>query len=85
MSRELRITERLHVEVMAEGFNIFNHSNYNGFNTTLYTAAATTTATPLATPIALTPTAGYFSPNNDAAPPDGTNARRLQLAIRFRF
>ena len=70
---------------MAEAFNVFNHSNYNGFNTTIYTAAPTTTATPLATPIALSPSIGYFSPNNDAAPPDGTNARRLQLAIRFRF
>jgi hypothetical protein len=70
---------------MAEGFNVFNRSNYNGFNTTMYTASATTTATPLSQPILLTPAAGYLAPNNDASPPDGTNARRLQLALRLRF
>lgn len=85
VSREIRISERVHIEVMAEGFNVFNHSNYNGFNDTIYTAAATTNTTPLATPIALTPTAGYLAPTSDTDPPDGTNARRLQLAIRFRF
>jgi hypothetical protein len=85
VARDIRVTERMLVELLAEGFNVFNHSNYNGFNTTIYTAAATTNTTPLATPIQLTPTPGYLAPNNDATPPDGTNARRLQLAIRFRF
>ena len=36
----------------------FNHSNYNGFNTTLYNAVASTTSTPLSTPIQLTPAIG---------------------------
>jgi hypothetical protein len=36
-------------------------------------------------PILLTPTAGFLALNNDASPPDGTNARRLQLSLRFRF
>ena len=75
----------MRVEVLVEGFNIFNRSNYNGFGTTEYTAAAPTTSTLLATPIRLTPTAGFFAPNNDGTPPDGTSARRLQLSIRFRF
>jgi hypothetical protein len=85
VARDIRLTERLMAEVMAEGFNVFNHSNYNGFNTTMYTAAATSNTTPLSTPIQLTATPGFLAPNNDATPPDGTNARRLQLAIRFRF
>src|SRR5262249_41500308 len=85
LARDLRLTERLRVEILAEAFNLFNHSNYNGFNTTIYTAAATNNTTPLSTPIALSRTVGYLSPNNDASPPDGTNARRLQLALRFRF
>jgi hypothetical protein len=85
VAREIAVTERLRVQVLAEGFNVFNRSNYNGFNTTMYTAAATTTATPLSQPILLTPSAGYLAPNNDASPPDGTNARRLQLALRLRF
>ncbi|HLK63625.1 MAG TPA: carboxypeptidase regulatory-like domain-containing protein [Bryobacteraceae bacterium] len=85
VSREFRMTERIRVEALAEGFNVFNHSNYNGFNDTLYTAAATSNTTPLATPIVLTPTAGFNAPVSDSSPPDGTNARRLQLALRFRF
>ncbi len=85
IARDVRVTDRLMVEVLAEGFNVFNHSNYNGFNTTMYTAAATTNTTPLATPILLAPAAGFLAPNNDASPPDGTNARRLQLSVRFRF
>jgi len=84
-ARDFRITERLRLEVLGEGFNIFNHANYNGFGTTRYTAAAPTTSTPLAAPNQLAPTAGYFAPNNDCTPPDGTNARRLQLSARFRF
>jgi hypothetical protein len=85
VSRDIRLTERLRIQVLAEGFNVFNRSNYNGFNTTMYTAAATTNTTPLASPILLTATTNYLTPNNDAVPPDGTNARRLQLSLRFRF
>jgi hypothetical protein len=85
VARDLPITESLRVELLLEAFNVFNRSNYNGFNTTMLTAAATTTATPLSQPIVLSPAAGYLQHNNDASPPDGTNARRLQLAIRFRF
>ncbi len=85
VARDIRLTERWTLELMLEGFNVFNHSNYNGFNNTIYTATATTNTTPLATPIALTPTVGFLAPNSDGTPPDGTNARRLQLAVRFRF
>jgi hypothetical protein len=85
VARDIRVTERLRIELLAEGFNVFNRSNYNGFNTTLYNATATTTSTALATPIQLNTSPTFLTPNNDAAPPDGTNARRLQLALRFRF
>jgi hypothetical protein len=85
VARDISITERWKLELMVEGFNVFNHSNYNAFNNTIYTAAATANTTPLATPVVLTPTAGFLAPNSDGTPPDGTNARRLQLAIRFRF
>ncbi len=84
-ARSIRLTERARIEVMAEGFNVFNHSNYNGFNDTIYSGAATTNTTPLSTPIQLSPVTGYLQPISDASPPDGTNARRLQLVLRFRF
>lgn len=85
IARDIAVTERMHLEAIAEGFNVFNHSNYNGFNTTAYTAAATTNTTPLSTPIQLTSVTSFFQPTSDATPPDGSNARRLQLALRFRF
>ena len=81
----MRIGERVRLELLAESFNLFNHSNYNGFNTTLYNAAATTNTTPLGAPILLTPSVGYLAPNNDAAPPDGTNARRAEAGLRLVF
>ena len=85
VSREFRLSERFRLQALIEGFNVFNHANYNGFNDTYYTAAATANTTPLATPVMLTPTPGFLNPISDASPPDGTNARRLQLAVRFRF
>ncbi|MGH9761476.1 MAG: TonB-dependent receptor domain-containing protein, partial [Blastocatellia bacterium] len=45
VARDFHVSERFVVEVIGEGFNIFNRSNFNGFNTTLYVAQATTTST----------------------------------------
>ncbi|HYL98302.1 MAG TPA: hypothetical protein VEZ90_05050, partial [Blastocatellia bacterium] len=85
VARDFRISERFAVEIIGEGFNIFNRSNFNGFNNTLYVAQATLPTTPLSAPVVLTKQANFFQPNNDGAPPDGTNARRFQLALRLRF
>jgi hypothetical protein len=79
------LTERFTVQVLGEAFNLFNRSNFNGFNTTLYDAQATTVTTPIGTPVALTQRSNFGFPNADGSQPDGTNARRLQLALRFRF
>jgi hypothetical protein len=73
------------LEGIVEGFNVFNRSNYNGFNTTAYTAGATTATTPLNTPIVLTAGSTYLQPNNDGSQPDGSNARRFQIAVRVHF
>lgn len=85
VARDFKIKGSLVTEVVAEGFNIFNRSNFNGFRSTLYEARATTATTPLATPIVLTERADYGLQNNNSSQPDGTNARRFQLALRFRF
>jgi len=85
LSRDIKLTERLVVELIGEGFNIFNRSNFNGFSGTLYDAQATTVTTPLSTPVVLTERRDFGRPNNDGSQPDGTNARRFQLAARFRF
>lgn len=85
VARDFRVKGPLVVEMVAEGFNIFNRANYNGFRNTLYDAQGTTVSTPLSAPIVLTQRADFGVPNNDSSQPDGTNARRFQLAARFRF
>ena len=85
LARDIRLTERLVLELVGEGFNIFNTANFNGFRTTLYEAQATTTSTALATPVVLTERSDFGVESNNSSQPDGTNARRFQLAVRFRF
>jgi len=97
VSRGFQITERLRAEIIAEGFNILNHSNFNGFNNTIYNAPSFTNnlAAPISatnrplvtTPIVLstTTTPIYSAANADGSQPDGTNARRLQFALRLKF
>src|SRR5262249_27858860 len=96
IARDIRFGERLVVEVLGEAFNLFNRSNFNGFNGTLYDASfpidpatgqpyTTTNPPPAGTPIPLTPRSNFTFPNNDGSQPDGTNARRFQLALRFHF
>jgi hypothetical protein len=49
------------------------------------TPSSATNPPPLGTPIPLTKRANFGAPNNDGSPPDGTSARRFQLALRFSF
>lgn len=85
VARDIRLNDRFTLELFAEGFNLFNRANFNGFSSTMYTATATTATTPLSTPVLLTATNNFGRATADGAPPDGTNARRFQLAARFRF
>jgi hypothetical protein len=85
LARDIQITERAKAEILFEGFNVFNRANYNGFLTTSVNAAATTTTTALNTPVVLTPNPTFGTVTDDGSQPDGTNARRLQVALRFRF
>ena len=96
VARDIKVGERLVVELLGEAFNIFNRSNFNGFNGTLYDADfpvnpatglkyTATNPPPISTPIPLTARINFGFPNNDGSAPDGTNARRFQLALRLRF
>lgn len=85
IARDIPITERARFEVIGEAFNIFNTSNFNGYLNTQYTATATANTTPLKTPVQLVRTSNFYTANNDGSQPDGTNARRLQISLRFRF
>jgi len=90
LARDISITERFKLELIGEAFNIFNRSNFNGFNTVIGVNNGSTLTGPVGgttppTVVLTAPSAPLGSPNNDAAPPDGTNARRFQVALRFRF
>jgi Carboxypeptidase regulatory-like domain/TonB dependent receptor len=85
VARQFHLTERLRMEILGEAFNVMNHSNYNGYNSTAFSTVATTAATPLSTPIALIPNSNFRVANNDGSQPDGTNARRIQVWMRLKF
>jgi len=85
ISRVIRVGDRLRLELLGEAFNITNHANYNGYSSTLYASVATTATTALSAPVLLTRQNNFGIPNNDGSQPDGTNARRLQVAFRLKF
>jgi len=77
------------MQVLAEAFNLFNHSNFTGYNTTKFNAPIATLANST-TPIVLTtatnalgPTFGL--PSQDGGQPDGTGARRFQVGLKLNF
>jgi hypothetical protein len=85
LSRDLHFANDLVVELLAEGFNIFNPHIWTQYNNTIYSAATAPATNPVSTPVSLTPTTNFGTPSADNGFPDGTNARRFQLAARFRF
>jgi hypothetical protein len=86
LALDFRVTNRLVLEGVVEGFNIFNTNIWTQYNNTTYTATSTNAATTSATtPLVLGPTTNFGTPSADSGFPDGTNARRLQVAVRFRY
>jgi outer membrane receptor protein involved in Fe transport len=84
VARDIRVTERLQVQVLAEAFNVFNHSNFTGYNTTAFTAPTTVQASSTA-PIVLSARTNFGTPTQDGGQPDGTGARRFQLGLKLNF
>ncbi|HXG85077.1 MAG TPA: TonB-dependent receptor [Pyrinomonadaceae bacterium] len=85
LARTFRIKEKVNIELLAEGFNVFNRGNFNGFNTGLYSVITPSTTPAVDTPIQFRRNDSFGERNNDGSQPDGTNARRFQIAARFRF
>lgn len=85
LARDFKITERLTTQIVAEGFNVFNHANWTNYNTTAYIGTAPPASSLIGTPVVLSANSVFAQPNGDGSQPDGTNARRFQLALRFRF
>ena len=77
LSRRFSITEKTKLELLAEGFNIFNRTEVTGVNNTLYNATASGSTVNLT----------YNTPFGTTTGADGFffRERQVQLAVRFEF
>ncbi len=85
IARDFRLNERMNLEILGEAFNLMNRSNFNGWNNTIFEIVPVAANATEATPIVLRDNATYRRPSNNGSQPDGTNARRFQVSMRFRF
>jgi hypothetical protein len=75
LTKDLPFTERFHLSLFFEAFNVFNTISNTGVFTTAYTAVNGV----------LTPNTQVGQGNASQGFPDGTNARRMQVGARFVF
>src|SRR5205085_2895938 len=75
VERQLPFSDRVKGKIMFEAFNVFNMQYNSSVTTTAYTAAAGV----------LTPNASLGKGTASQGFPDGTNARRAQVAFRLVF
>ncbi len=73
LTKYFPITERYKAMFTFDAFNVFNHRYYTAVATRAYTVSGNV----------LTPASGYGVGNQSQGFPDGTNARRLQIGLRF--
>jgi len=78
ITKELPITERFRLFLNFEAFNVFNTISNTFVNTEAYNTGA-------ANSMVLTPTPALGNGNQSQGFPDGTNARRAQVSMRFVF
>lgn len=75
IARNLPFTERVKANLIFEAFNMFNTQYNTAINTTMYQASAGV----------LRPVANVGNGTQSQGFPDGTNARRMQVALRINF
>ena len=75
LTKILPIGERCRLNLIFEGFNVFNNVSDTARRNQLYRAQAGV----------LRPLPDYGTGSASAGFPDGTNARRLQVSARFSF
>jgi hypothetical protein len=73
LSRRFAITEGTRLELLAEGFNIFNRTQITGVNTTMYNLSGSTLT--------------FNNPFGSTTAADSTlfRERQVQFAVRFEF
>jgi outer membrane receptor protein involved in Fe transport len=87
VSRRFRVTEKSRLELIAEGFNIFNHTQVTSVNTTIYNICAGTGATGTC-PFGSNAVFATYNPAfGTTTGADGFffRERQIQLAARFEF
>jgi outer membrane receptor protein involved in Fe transport len=86
ISKRFKFTERYNLELLAEGFNLFNHTQVFGESTTLYTPATNCFATNGIT--TNNPNGLCFTPAFGSVTTTDSNKyreRQIQFAVRFQF
>ncbi|MFN0171481.1 MAG: TonB-dependent receptor domain-containing protein [Bryobacteraceae bacterium] len=78
ITKILPFSERYRLMINFEAFNLFNHISNTAIEGQAYTATSANGGT-------LTPFARFKVPTASGGFPDGTNARRTQVSVRFTF
>ena len=94
LSKRFKFTERFNLELLAEGFNVFNRTQVFGVNTLLYSLLTSTNATPIGTcPAGTAANTLCFNQTNGVTnfqQVTGTDStlyreRQIQFSTRFQF
>jgi hypothetical protein len=82
ITKTVAITEKTNLQLIAEGFNIFNHANVTGVNTAMYKVTGTTLTPQTVQSVGI----GAFGvPTSANLNGNGNVGRVLQLAAKFNF
>ena len=79
ISKTFSVTERWKIQLYGEAFNVFNHPNIIGVNTTAFSRSTSTTVCGAGVTECLVPSASYRTPTVTAGP------RILQLSAKVSF
>jgi len=83
LGRDIRIAEGKRIEVIWEGFNIFNRTNFSTFSTTQFRVASSQVGADGVRRVTLTQDTGFLRPT--AASTTLFGPREFQLAIKFHW
>jgi hypothetical protein len=84
LSKRFRVADRVNLEFLGEAFNVANHQNVTGVNTTAYTVG-TVAATKTNTLSFSTATPGFAVPNATNTSGFSYAPRQIQLGVRAQF
>jgi hypothetical protein len=90
ISRDFAIREKLHFQILAEAFNLFNHTNITSVNGTAFNYSAVgsgscTTALAAGTNGCIIPNAAFLAPTASSSTNGLYGARQLQVSAKIIF